>query len=209
VRDAKILGLSSATNTVGAAIIDGDCVISECSVTGDRARSERLISLVDEVIEKAGLDIKKIDAVAVATGPGSYSGLRGGLATAKALTAVLNKPIISVATLDAAAYNYIGHNGTVLVALNACRDDYNMALFGFENGLMKRLTKDITVKLSKIKEVVSQVKGELTVAIDNAIPLAKNVAILGLAKLKNGETEDYLTLVPEYSHKPNIREYAK
>lgn len=226
-KNIKILGLASATNTIGAALVIDGVMAAESTITGDRVRSEKLISLANDAISRSGLEAKDLDAVAVATGPGSYSGLRGGIATAKGLAAALDIPIISVPTLDAAAYNFIDHSGTVLVAINACKDDYNTALFGFNGGSMKRLTDDMTLKLSRLSEVVSKITGVLTVACDrdisgsikkeniflassrSATPRAGNVAMLGLAKYRRKEFSDALTLVPVYSHKPNIREFKK
>jgi tRNA threonylcarbamoyladenosine biosynthesis protein TsaB len=223
----KIIGLSSASNTIGAAVLDERGITAECTVSGPSVRSEKLIVLVEEALNRSKIKISDIDAVAVTIGPGSYSGLRGGLAAAKGLVQSLNIDIISVPTLDAVAYNFRNYNGTVAVAINACRDDYNIALFGVHNGAIKRMTKDMTVKLDRISEVLSKVSGEMTLvsdkdlskdiknknirlaSADSAIPWAKNVAIIGGMKYENGEFGDYLSLVPEYSHKPNIREYKK
>jgi tRNA threonylcarbamoyladenosine biosynthesis protein TsaB len=222
----NILGISSATNTVSAAIFNG-ATISECSVAGDNARSEQLIPLIDEVIKRSGLKLSDMDAVAVTSGPGSYSGLRGGVATAKGLVAALKIPVISVKTLDCAAYNFIDHEGTVLVALHACKDEYNIALFGCNNAKVKRLTKDMTVTLDKLSKVISKVEGDLLISCDrdikdsfkagsvrfassaSAIPWAKNTAVIATEKFNDKDTENALSFVPVYSHKPNIREWKK
>ena len=221
----KVLGIASATNTIGAAVVDEDLVIAECSVSGKTAQTEKLIILVDEVLRKSSIKIKDIDAVAVTIGPGSYSGLRGGLATAKGLVKSLNIPMISVSTLHAIAYNFIDITGIVAVAINACRDDYNFALFGVGSGSLKRLTGDLTVKQGKIEEVFSSISGKIILACDermkgkiknenvlfaepkNIVPWAVNVARIGLEKLRKKEVEDYISLAPTYSHKPNIREF--
>ena len=221
----NILGLSSATNTIGAALYGSESIIAECSLSGTSARSEKLLGLVEGALKKAKIKISDIDAVAVTSGPGSYSGLRGGLATAKAMVATLDIPIISVSTLMAIAYNFINCEAMLAVAVNACRDDYNLALFGSHNGNIHRITGDMAVKMGRIKEVLSSVKGRMIVVCDGElkdliknsdltiagpgceVPWAKNVAIIGHDKLKKKETDDYLGLIPSYSHKPNIREY--
>ena len=188
---------------------------------------EKLITLVDEVLKRTKLKMDDIDAVAVTTGPGSYSGLRGGLATAKGLVEALNIPIISVSTLHAIAFNFVDIDGTVAIAVNACRDDYNFSLWGSNDGKLKRLTGDITAKIGRIADKLSEVKGKLTLAADetlrkkikndnillaepkNVVPWAVNVARIGLEKLGKKEVEDYVKLAPNYSHRPNIREYRK
>ena len=223
----KILGITSAIDVVGAGIASDDGVLAECTVSSKIMRSEKLIILVDDVLKKAKLKISDIDAVAVTTGPGSYSGLRGGLATAKGLVEALDIPIISVSTLHAIAFNFVDIDGTVAIAVNACRDDYNFSLWGSNRGVLKRLTGDITSKIGIIIDKLSGVRGKLTLAADealrkkikndnillaeqkNIVPWAVNVARIGLEKLKNKEVEDYIKLSPNYSHKPNIREYKK
>jgi len=223
----KVLGISSAIDIVGAGICDEDKILAECSISEKIVRSEKLITLVDDVLKRTKLKINDIDAVAVTTGPGSYSGLRGGLATAKGLVSSLDIPIISVSALHAIAFNFIDIDGTVAVAVNACRDDYNFSLWGSDRGELKRLTGDITVKIGRIAEILSGVQGKMTLAADealrkrmkndnillaepkNSVPWAVNVARIGLEKLKRKEVEDYMKLAPSYSHKPNIREYKK
>jgi tRNA threonylcarbamoyl adenosine modification protein YeaZ len=227
MRDVKILGITSAIDVVGAGIASDGGVFAECTVSSKIMRSEKLITLVDDVLKRTNLKIKDIDAVAVTTGPGSYSGLRGGLATAKGLVEALDIPIISVSTLHAIAFNFIDIDGTVAIAVNACRDDYNFSLWGSSRGELKRLTGDITVKIGKIVEKLSGVEGKMILAADetlrkmikndnilvaeqkNIVPWAVNVARIGLKKLKNKEVGDYIKMAPNYSHKPNIREYRK
>jgi tRNA threonylcarbamoyladenosine biosynthesis protein TsaB len=90
--------------------------------------------------------------VAVAVGPGSYSGLRGGLAVAKTLAQTLKVPLAGISTLEAIAYNLINVEGTMAVILDAKADEYNFALFGASRGKLKRLTGDMVLKANVIKE---------------------------------------------------------
>jgi len=226
----KILGITSAIGVVGAGIASDNGVLAECTVSSKIMQSEKLITLVDDVLKKAKLNIDDIDAVAVTTGPGSYSGLRGGLATAKGLVEALDIPIISVSTLHAIAFNFTDIESTIAIAVNACRDDYNFSLWGSDRGHLKRLTQDITVKIDRIVDVLSSVKGNIILAADealsarggsafgdnillaepkNVVPWAVNVARIGLEKLKKKEVADHMELAPSYSHKPNIREFKK
>lgn len=223
----KVLGITSAIDVVGAGITDDGNVLAECTISDRIIRSEKLITLIDDVLKRTKLKISDIDAVAVTTGPGSYSGLRGGLATAKGLVEALNIPLISVSTLHAIAFNFIDLDGTVAVAVNACRDDYNFSLWGSSGGELKRLTGDITVKIDAVAGQLAKVEGKMTLAADealrkkikndnillaepkNVVPWAVNVARIGLEKLKRKEVEDHIKIAPSYSHKPNIREYKK
>ena len=223
----KVLGLTSAMRTVGASVVSDNSVLSESTYSGKTAQSEKLVPLVEDVLKRTKTDLKDLDAVSVAIGPGSYSGLRGGLAAAKALVSVLKIPIIAVSTTHAIAYNLIDSGRTIAVAVNAMRDEYNFALFGSDQGKLERLTDDLVVKLDKIAEVFMKIEGDIMLISDSEVrsviknenikfagpgadvAWARNVALIGIEKLKNKEISDFISLSPQYSHKPNIREFKK
>lgn len=217
----RILGISSATKIVSIGLIDDEKVLAETMVSDIQA--ERIMFYVKE----AGVEPKQIEGVAVAVGPGSYSGLRGGLATAKSLAQTLNVPLVGVSTLEAIAYNLVDIEGTMAVILDAKADEYNFALFGAK-GKLKRLTDDLVLKLDHMIDKLSKITGEIYLVGNltgirdrvsgikenfhfaedvHCHPYGVNVAKLGLLKIKAGQTDDPLKLVPHYSHKPNIREF--
>ena len=210
----KILGISTATKVASVAVIDDVATPHATSLlaefTSAEIKSEDIIVLIDRICKDINFDIKNIDAIAVATGPGSYSGLRGGLAAAKSLAQVLNVPLAGVSTLEAIAYNFAGTEGTIAVVLDAVRDENNFALFTSDSKTIRRLTDDMVVSKTRVAELLSGIKGNIRVTgpSDN-LAYGKSVAMIGLARIKCGKTEDYLSLVPEYSHMPNIREYKK
>ena len=216
----RVLGLSIATKIISLGLIDEENVLVETTVAD--LRSEKLVFYMKE----AGIEPDQIEAVAVAQGPGSYSGLRGGLATAKSLAQTLKVPLAGVSTLEATAYNLIDIEGTMAVMLDAKRDEYNFALFGAHQGKLKRLTDDLVSTLDKIVSKFKQINGEIHIAGvvndlrkklkgDNYLfadeihshPYGINVAKLGLMNIKAKKIADPLKLTPNYSHKPNIREY--
>jgi tRNA threonylcarbamoyladenosine biosynthesis protein TsaB len=200
----KILGISSATKVISVGLIDEEKVLVETTVTGLQA--EKILFYARE----AGIDPKQIDGIAVALGPGSYSGLRGGLSTAKSLAQTLNIPLVGVSTLEAIAYNLVYIEGAMVVILNAKSDEYNFALFGAHNGEIKRLTEDMVLTKEHIDRKLATVKGKLHL-VDGAKmhPYGINVAKLGLLRIKAGKIDDPLKLTPQYSHKPNIREFKR
>jgi len=224
-----ILGLSSASNILGVCLLDDGRVLSEHSSMDD-LRAEELAGHIDLILRFSGKDIKDVGAIAVTIGPGSYGGLRGGLATAKALSQSRNIPLIGVSTLEAIAKNFEGGDGLLLVALHACKEEYNAALFASAKGVVKRLTDDVVVTREDIAKKLSRVKGGMILACPRpdifsrireldpgseilqaaegmSVPRASKVASIGARKLLSGETADPLASVPHYSHDPNIREF--
>lgn len=217
-----ILGISSATKIISIGLLEDSKVLVETTLA--EIHSEKLMFY----IKKAGIMPEQIEAVAVASGPGSYSGLRGGLATAKSLAQTLNIPLVGVSTLEAAAYNLVNIEGTMAVVLNARSDEYNFALFGASGGKLKRLTEDFVINLDNLLDKLNRISGNLYLIGDlgelegkvdgknfhftdelHSHPYGINVAKLGLIRLKAGEKDDFLELVPQYSHSPNIREFKK
>ncbi|MFH1386379.1 MAG: tRNA (adenosine(37)-N6)-threonylcarbamoyltransferase complex dimerization subunit type 1 TsaB [bacterium] len=217
----RILGLSSATKVISLGLIDEEKVLVETTMANPQA--EKLVFYLEE----AGVDPKQLDGVAVTQGPGSYSGLRGGLAMAKTLAQTLKIPIVGISTLEAIAYNIIDIEGTMMVILDARHDEYNVAMFGASGGALRRVTEDQVCKfvglLDKIKNIsgdiwlvgatkeFKEVKGANYHFADetHSQPYGINVAKLGLPLIKAGQVADPLTLVPNYSHQPNIREYNR
>ncbi|MFA5839503.1 MAG: tRNA (adenosine(37)-N6)-threonylcarbamoyltransferase complex dimerization subunit type 1 TsaB [Candidatus Margulisiibacteriota bacterium] len=217
----RILGISSATKIVSVGLVDEQKVLAE--LTADLMQSENIILYLKE----AGILPDQIDGIAVTIGPGSYSGLRGGLTTAKTLAQTLNVPLAAVSTLEAIAYNLVNEDGEIAVVLDARADEYNYALFVASKGAMKRISADEVIKLDDLKAKLLSVNEPMRIAgkvveFENVMnknlhfadrslcdPLGINVAKLGLIKIKAGQTEDVYQLSPKYSHKPNIREFNR
>jgi tRNA threonylcarbamoyladenosine biosynthesis protein TsaB len=218
----RILGISSATRVISIGLIDDGQLLAETTIAD--CRSERIVFYIRE----AGIEPEQLEGIAVTIGPGSYSGLRGGLATAKTMAQSLNVSLVGVPTLDAIAYNLVDIQGTMAVILDAKTDEYNFALFGATQGRIKRLTEDLVLKEASLIEKLDKISGRLwligkTDKIKlqlnknnfsftdevHSHPYGVNVARLGLLKIAAGQTDDPLRLVPHYLHQPNIIEYKR
>jgi len=220
-----ILGISSATKVISAALVENGKLLSEITVSGKEAFTENLIQYIEKMVEECQ---KKIEGIAVVVGPGAYSGLRGGLATAKTLAQVKNIKLAAVSTLHALAYNLNGITGTIAAITDACQDDFNFALFRSNNNKIDRITEDMVLHFDRLTEVLGRIKGELhlTGAVEEIFAKVKelnpetklvpardntvsgyNVALIGEELIKEGKLEDPLKLMPKYSHNPNIREF--
>jgi len=115
------LGLETATRFTSAALVDGDELLAEYTYCGPSRPSQVLMTMVDRLFRDAGLDRSRLAAVAVGAGPGSFTGLRLGLATAQGLAYALGIPVVGVSTLEAMAFPWLGTGRLVVPVLDAQR----------------------------------------------------------------------------------------
>jgi tRNA threonylcarbamoyladenosine biosynthesis protein TsaB len=119
----RILALETATTNCSVAVMDGDQLLAELTLQVPRAHSTRLMPLIAQAMGDSGIAKLDLDAIAVGIGPGSFTGLRIGLATAKGLAYALSKPCVGVSTLKAMAYGTGAQMGLVVAMLDAKRGD--------------------------------------------------------------------------------------
>jgi tRNA threonylcarbamoyl adenosine modification protein YeaZ len=119
--EMKILGIDSSGMVASAAIVEDDILVAEYSVNFKKTHSETLLPMIDEIVRMTETELSDIDAIAVASGPGSFTGLRIGAATVKGLGLALDKPIVPVPTCEALAYNIWNFDGVVCPIMDARR----------------------------------------------------------------------------------------
>jgi len=129
-----ILGLETATKVCGVALADDDRVLVELSTSGRLTHSQRLLPMVEQALRESGLDRCQLDGIAVSAGPGSFTGLRIGMATAKGLGYALDRPVLAVPTLDALALNGWAWSGLVCPLLDARRNQVYAAVYRGADG---------------------------------------------------------------------------
>lgn len=127
----KILGLESSGLVAGVAVVEDGILLAEYNVNYKKTHSQTLLPMLDEVRRMLELDMDTIDAIAVASGPGSFTGLRIGSATAKGLGLALDKPIVEVPTLEGLAYNLCGTQAKVCPLMDARRNQVYTAIYEF------------------------------------------------------------------------------
>ena len=115
----KILGVDSSGLVASAAILSGDAIVAEFTVNNKQTHSQTLLPMIKEVVDYAGIPLEELDAIAVAAGPGSFTGLRIGSATVKGLGLVLDKPVIPVPTLEGLAYQLAEADGFICPVMDA------------------------------------------------------------------------------------------
>ena len=129
----RILAIEASARACSAAYLDHGILRAEQFVNGAMTHSETLMPMVEKVIQDAGAKPQDLEMVAITSGPGSFTGLRIGAATAKGLAFGLNIPVMMVSTLEALAYNAIGFSGYLVPIMDARRSQVYTAVYDSEN----------------------------------------------------------------------------
>ena len=219
----KILGIDTSTPIGSVALIDDDNLVAEHTLNIVQAHSSRLMPAIDTVLKWGDITAADLDGCAVGVGPGSFTGVRIGVATIKSLCYALDKPIIGVSTLEAVAYNLRWTNGVICPLFDARRSEVYGAIF--EGGTeWQRLTEELCLPIDAFLdrldthtgsdspinlvgdglftygEAVRERLGERAQFADVIfnVPRGATVAHLGRQRLQNDDVDDYWTLVPNY-----------
>ena len=172
----KILALDSSGLVASVAIIADGTLLAEYTVNYKKTHSQTLLPMLDEIARMIELDRKTIDAIAVAAGPGSFTGLRIGSATAKGLGLALGKPIIEVPTLAGIAYNLGFVRGLVCPVMDARRQQVYSGIYRFEGDRLITVRDQTPVSVT---ELIGELNGmENTLTSDGIIFLGDGVPVL-------------------------------
>jgi tRNA threonylcarbamoyladenosine biosynthesis protein TsaB len=158
----KILAIETSTMLGGIAITDTlSGLIVEVRLNVKSTHSERLMTEIDHALKQAGLKVSDIDAFAVAIGPGSFTGLRIGLSTAKGFSYITGKPIVSVPTLHALAWNFPYCRHPVCTMLDARKKEVYAALFRWDNEDFIRVIDEVSIKVDRLLEKINESNSHL------------------------------------------------
>ncbi len=217
-----ILGIETSTRTGSVAVVSEDSVIAQYSLNIEVTHSERLMSTVDRVLKDTGLVIADIDGYAVAIGPGSFTGLRIGLAAVKGLALVTGRPVAAVPTLKALAGNLPYSAYPVCPMLDARKKEVYAATYRLEGADMAQIMAEAVLSLSLLSERISEktlFTGEashlfrediekifndraLFAPVSSILPSAATVAGIGLNMIKSGKKTAPDSLTPMYIRRP-------
>lgn len=148
----KILAIETSARSVSAAVTEGGVPLTCAYQNRGLTHSRTLMPLVDGMLSAAGLKAEDMDLLAVAAGPGSFTGLRIGVSALKGLAWALDKPCCGVSTLDAMSRNLTHVEGLVICAMDARRNQVYNALFQAHEGRLTRLCPDRAIGLAELAE---------------------------------------------------------
>ena len=166
----KILALDSSGLVASVAVTEDDNLLGEYTINYKKTHSQTLLPMLDEVAKMIELDLKTVDVIAVSAGPGSFTGLRIGSATAKGLALALDKKIVSVPTVDALAYNIRNCTDVICPLMDARRQQTYTGLYTFEDGRMQTLLPQCVVQIEEIINKVNDM-GKPVVFLGDGVPV--------------------------------------
>lgn len=224
----KLLAIDSSAKTASVAVTDGKTLTSECFVNAGLTHSRTLMPMIDNALKQADMNFDDIDAVCVNAGPGSFTGIRIGVAAAKGLALPSGKPCSAISTLESVAYNFLDENCIVCASMDArCAQVYT-ALFRCENGKISRLCDDKAIPIAELTEELKQYDETVYLAGDgaeicynamkdilpNAILSSENRRYqraygVALAAVNNNKYEDSALLAPVYLRLPQAERELK
>lgn len=217
--NVKVLGINTSTIFGSVGLVDEDRVIGEYSLNIPVTHSERLMTSIDRLLTDTRVHLDEIEGYAVTRGPGSFTGLRIGIATVKGLAFATGRPVVAVSSLEALASNLCDSPNEICPVLDARKKEIYAARFRIaSSGRLRRLTPD---RVLSPGDLVREIHGPVTFLGDGLEvygPFLRRrlgsraffvnpalghihgavVARIGLGRLKRGETLDLVSLVPHY-----------
>ncbi len=217
----KVLGIDSSGMTATVALIEDDKLIAEFTVNNKRTHSETLMPMIDKVITASETDIRDVELLAIAAGPGSFTGLRIGAATVKGLGMSLDVPVAAIPTCEGLAMNLSGTDRLVCPLMDARRNQVYTGLYrvsgDMPEAVIEQTACDISEIVDKVNEagekviflgdgaaifkeyIESNIRVEFSFANANAsLQRGASIASLGLLYQKAGKTVSVDEFTPVY-----------
>lgn len=216
----KVLGLDTSTMMATCAVLDEGNLLGEYSLNQDMTHSENLVPMIKEILDNLNSEVSDIDLYGVSLGPGSFTGLRIGIATVKSLAHVFNKPIVGISTLEGLAFNLV-HGGPIVPMIDARRNRVYTGIYKWQKGRLINILKPSIMEMEELLELLDKDYNNIMVngngallykeKIENSLkdkvrisPISLNscraASIAELALLNRHEENqyNYYNLVPDY-----------
>lgn len=216
-----ILGIDTSTKTMSIGLVKDDVILGELNFYSNMDHSEKLIDNIKFLLESNVLSIKDVDLVGVAVGPGSFTGIRIGIATVKGLVEFNNTPVVGISSLEILSRNF-SSSKWVAVAVDAKRDRVYGGIYKYLNGEIEIITEDLyniedfsnllknyedIVLAGDINEIFkNEFNQSLNFAIEgNLINRGSNICFIAKREFEKGNTTTHLNLEANYMTKPQAQ----
>ncbi|GIW46293.1 MAG: tRNA (adenosine(37)-N6)-threonylcarbamoyltransferase complex dimerization subunit type 1 TsaB [Deltaproteobacteria bacterium] len=216
-----VLGIETSTYAGSVALIEDERVVGEVFINLGPSHSEKLLPIIEWLLREVGLNKEDVEGIAVSIGPGSFTSVRVGVATAKGLAFSLGVPVVGVSSLEVLALNFPFAPFVICSIIDARKGEVFMALFRSLNGSLERISEDTLVRPEHLisiirektifvgdgtlsyRELLKDSLGELALFSTPGLnfPRASNCALIGIERLKKGQKDDVFSLAPKYLRK--------
>lgn len=230
----KILALDTSAIVATAALIEDETMVAEFTINYKKTHSQTIMPMVENICQTAEISLDTIDYIAVASGPGSFTGLRIGAATAKGLAHGLDKPIVAVPTLDGLAMNILDSTRLICPIMDAKRGQVYTGIYRWGKGALEVVTAPMAISIEELLMRIREM-GESVIFLGDGVPVHKEkiksslpeymyifapahlnmhragaIGVLAAQYVKEGKIQDYAEFSPIYLRKPQAeREYEE
>ncbi|MBP3313181.1 MAG: tRNA (adenosine(37)-N6)-threonylcarbamoyltransferase complex dimerization subunit type 1 TsaB [Oscillospiraceae bacterium] len=164
----KILGFESSAKSAGVALMEDGVLLAEAFQNTGLTHSATLLPMAQDLLSRCNLQVSDVSVVAVANGPGSFTGLRIGLAAAKGLAWGREVPVLGVSTLEAMAYGILPFRGIIVACMDARRNEVYNAIFESDGETITRLSPDRAISVEELKKELESYEKEKILVGDGA-----------------------------------------
>ena len=220
----KVLAIDSSGLVASVAVVEENTLLAEYTIHHKKTHSQTLLPMLDEVKKMTELDLKSVDYIAVAAGPGSFTGLRIGSATGKGLALALSKDIVEVPTLEGLAYNLWGTEKYICPIIDARRNQVYTGVYRFVDGELTIVKEQDAMDMEELLDYCDKLEGQI-IFLGDGVPVYKerikahgeekfifapahrshqnagSVAALGVVYAKQGKVVSAAAHQPEYLRK--------
>lgn len=170
----RVLAIDSSGIVASVAVVEEQKVLAEFSSNDKKTHSQTLLSMIDSMKKLLSLDLNTIDAIVVAKGPGSFTGLRIGVSTAKALALALNVKIVGVPTVDGLAYQIFDSEALVCPMMDARRNQVYTGLYRVNNAKLEVVERQNAMDVKEVIDLINE-KQERVIFLGDGVPVYENV----------------------------------
>lgn len=225
------LTIDTSTIVASVAILNEEKLVGEMIINHQKKHSEKLMIAIDHLLSDGGLSIQDIDVFGIVSGPGSFTGLRIGMATVKGFAQALNKPVVGVSTLESLAMNVPFAQGLICPILDAQRNQTYTSAFHFDKGCLIRDMEDSVMEIDDLIAFL-KTRNETIYFLGDGLPRfsemlldacpgsqkvpnylnmnrASSAAALVLERALNGEISHYREVEPIYIRPSYAEEHKK
>ncbi|MEE9442265.1 MAG: tRNA (adenosine(37)-N6)-threonylcarbamoyltransferase complex dimerization subunit type 1 TsaB [candidate division Zixibacteria bacterium] len=204
----KILGIDSSTDRLSVGLCRDGKIISDRSIDSLREHGSRIMGLIDSTLKGSKIEVIALDGVAVAVGPGSFTGLRVGMAAAKGLAQALNIPIVGISTFEVVAHRLLNEVDEFVLVEQARKGEFYFCHMDIESDILSNMKlvalENLGVKVENLPVGLIGVAADWPIESNQTIHSEKTkvsgaeLAILGEEKILNGRADDLAQLEPLY-----------